>query len=48
MEEVKYFGLIVGVKGIKMDPEKVKVVEYWKALGKLKEVQPFLGIANFY
>src|ERR1700687_2999006 len=31
-----------------MDPEKVKAVENWEAPGKLKEVQAFLGFANFY
>src|ERR1700687_3897026 len=47
-EEVKYLRLIVRVNGIKMDPEKVKAVENWEAPGKLKEVQAFLGFANFY
>jgi hypothetical protein len=31
-----------------MDPEKVQAVENWEALEKLKEVQAFLGFANFY
>jgi hypothetical protein len=47
-EEVKYLGLIVGVNGIRMDPEKVQAVENWEAPKKLKEVQAFLGFANFY
>src|ERR1700737_2423471 len=47
-QEVKYLGLIVGVNGIKMDPEKVAAVKEWEAPGKLKEVQAFLGFANFY
>ena len=47
-EEVKYLGLIVGVNGIRMDPEKVQAVENWEAPEKLKEVQAFLGFANFY
>ena len=45
-EEIKYLGLIVGVNRIRMDPEKVQAVETWEALGKLKEVQAFLGFAN--
>jgi hypothetical protein len=47
-EEVKFLGLIVGVNGIKMDTEKVAAVKEWKAPGKLKEVQAFLGFTNFY
>jgi hypothetical protein len=47
-EEVMYLGLIVGVNGIRMDPEKVQAVENWEAPEKLKEVQAFLGLANFY
>jgi hypothetical protein len=31
-----------------MDSEKVTAVKEWKALGKLKEVQAFLGFTNFY
>jgi hypothetical protein len=46
--EVKYLRLIVGVNGIRMDPEKVQAVENWEAPEKLKEVQAFLGFANFY
>jgi hypothetical protein len=47
-EEVKYLGLIVGVNRIRMDPEKVQAVENCEAPEKLKEVQAFLGFANFY
>ena len=47
-KEVKYLISIVRVKGIRMDPEKVQAVENWEAPEKLKEVQAFLGFANFY
>jgi hypothetical protein len=47
-EEVKYLGLIVGVNGTRMDPETVQAVENWETPEKLKEVQAFLGFANFY
>ena len=40
-------GLIVGVNGIRMDPEKVTAVKEWEAPGKLKEVQTFSAFANF-
>jgi hypothetical protein len=47
-QEVKYLGLIVEVKGSRMYPGKVTVVKVWEAPSKLKEVQAFLGFANFY
>jgi hypothetical protein len=47
-KEVKYLGFIVRVNGIRMDLEKIQVVENWEVLEKLKEVQVFLGFANFY
>jgi hypothetical protein len=31
-----------------MDREKVQAIENWEAPEKLKEVQPFVGFANFY
>jgi hypothetical protein len=47
-EEVKYLGLFVGVNGNKLDQEKGQAVENWEAPEKLKDVQAFLGFANFY
>jgi hypothetical protein len=47
-EEVKYQGQIVGVNGIRMDPEKVQAVKNWETPETLNEVQAFLGFANFY
>jgi hypothetical protein len=47
-QEVKFLGLIVGVNSIRIDPERVTAVMEWEAPGKLKEVQVFLGFANFY
>jgi hypothetical protein len=46
-KEVKYLGLIVGVNGIRIDSEKVQADENWKAPAKVKDVQAFLGLADF-
>ena len=46
--EVKYLGLIITTEGVKMDPEKVKSILEWPAPKNLKDVQAFLGFANFY
>lgn len=43
-----YLGLIVESGGIKMDPKKVEAVKNWSIPKNLKDVQAFLGFANFY
>ena len=46
--EVKYLGLIITTKGIKMDPAKVEAITGWPTPQNMKDVQSFLGFANFY
>ena len=46
--EVQYLGLIVSTQGIRMDPKKVATVQYWETPKCIKDVQAFLGFANFY
>ena len=46
--EVKYLGMIITTKGIKMDPAKVATIVNWPQLKGIKDVQAFLGLANFY
>ena len=53
VSKTKYLGLIVSSEGISMDPEKVTAINDWASpdtcpKGKLKELQRFLGFANFY
>ena len=48
VEEVLYLGMIVGKHGIKMDPAKVAAVKEWVRPENVKDVQSFLGFANFY
>src|SRR6202453_3207540 len=45
---VKFLGLIISEEGIRMDPKKVEGVQNWPRPKKVKEVQAFLGFANFY
>ena len=45
---VKYLGMIVTTNGIEMDMEKVEAIQKWEALSTMKDVQAFLGFANFY
>lgn len=45
---VDFLGLIVGKNSIKMDPKKVEGVKNWPTPTKVKHIQAFLGLANFY
>jgi hypothetical protein len=45
---VEFLGLVVGKNSIKMDPKKVEGVSNWPTPTKVKHVQAFLGLANFY
>ena len=46
--EVEYLGVIVSHNKVKMDPGKIKAVKEWPTPMTVKEVQQFLGFANYY
>lgn len=46
-EEVEFLGFFVGRKGIRIDPQKTKSVREWPIPKNVKEVQSFLGLANY-
>ena len=48
MKEIPILGVIVGKGQVKMEQEKIKAVKEWKILTRLKDVESFLGFANFY
>ena len=47
-KQVKYLGLIITTEGLKMDPKKIETIVNWKNPRCVKDVQAFLGFANFY
>lgn len=47
-DSVEFLGLIVVQDRVTMDPIKVDGITEWPAPTKVKEVQSFLGFANFY
>ena len=47
-DEVEYLGFFVGRKGVRMDPSRVAAVQDWPEPRTLRELQVFLGFANFY
>jgi len=48
MEEIPILGVIVGKGQVKMEQEKIKAVKEWKTPTKVKDIESFLGFANFY
>ena len=48
VQSVEYLGFRLGPDGLSMDPAKVQMVLDWPEPQKVKDVQAFLGFANFY
>ena len=46
--ELKFLGHVVGRNGISVDPEKVAVIQKWPVPKNVKELQAFLGLANYF
>ena len=47
-KEVEFLGYTISSKGIFMDPTKVQTVLEWHTPSSVRDVQCFLGFANFY
>ena len=47
-QEVRYLGHIVSEEGIATDPSKITAVSSWPAPLCKKDVQRFVGLANYY
>ena len=48
IEEITILGVVFGKGQVQMENDKVKAVKEWKTPTKIKEVESFLGFANFY
>jgi RNase H-like domain found in reverse transcriptase/Reverse transcriptase (RNA-dependent DNA polymerase) len=47
-ESIDYLSHMIRPNGPQMDPAKVKVIQDWPEPRKVKDIQSFLGFANFY
>ena len=47
-KSVKYLGYIFSPSGLIMSNDKVKIIQDWLKPKKVKDIQSFLGFANFY
>ena len=48
VDSVEYLGFFLTKDGLKMDPAKIRTVLEWPEPRKVKDIQSFLGFANFY
>jgi len=48
VREVRFLGVVIGPDRIKMEKVKVKGVLEWPTLKCVKDIQKFLGLANYY
>jgi len=48
VKEVGFSGVVIRLEGIKMEEKKVKGVLDWPTPKEVKDVQKFLGLANYY
>jgi len=48
VREVEFLEVVIGPRGVEMQKEKVEGVLNWLAPRNVKEVQKFLGLANYY
>lgn len=48
VSQVEYLGYIVAPEGVKMDPERARVVEEWPEPRSIRDIRIFVGFANYY
>lgn len=47
-DEVRFLGYIISPEGIRMEPERISSVQDWPRPQCVRDVQVFIGFANFY
>ena len=45
---VEYLGFILSPDSLTMDATKIQVIQDWPKPRKVRDIQSFLGFANFY
>ena len=47
-DSVEYLGYCLSPEGLTMSPDKIQTISNWPEPQKVKDIQSFLGFANFY
>ena len=48
MREIEFLGVIIELDEIKIEKEKIRKVLNWLTLQRVKDIQKFLKLANYY
>ena len=48
IDTIEYLGYILSPTGLRMSKKKVQIIQDWPEPRKIKDIQSFLGFANFY
>ena len=48
LREILYLGHIISGEGVKVDPNKIQVIEDWHVPNNVTELQGFLGLTTYY
>ena len=48
VREVRFLGVVIGPDRIKMKEKKMKEVSDWLTPKRIKDIQSFLGLTNYY
>ncbi|CAI7786515.1 unnamed protein product, partial [Closterium sp. NIES-54] len=48
LKKVQFLGHMVSAQGVHVDPKNIEAVRTWKTPESVKELQQFLGFANYY
>ena len=47
-DEVRFLGYVVFAQGVQMEDERIKAVKTWPEPKSARDIQVFIGFANFY
>ena len=48
IQKTTFLGFVISSEGIEMDPTKINTITEWETPRNVKDIQCFLGFANFY
>jgi len=47
-DRIEFLGFVLGVDGLRIDESKTQTIQNWPTSRRVKDIQSFLGFANFY
>jgi len=47
-DKIEFLGFVLGVDGLRIDESKTQTIQNWPTSRRVKDIQSFLGFANFY